>query len=84
VIFIGSCLDLQAVARSENFCRHLYFGLFERVSAQTGAPALELRRICLEHQKIVLTEMLEDPLEDLGLVRQTLDRIEDLDLQKAP
>jgi hypothetical protein len=83
VIFLGSCIDLQAVARSENFWTHLYFGLFERLAAQTGVPVLELRRICLEHQKVVLRQMLADPSEDSRLVRELLHRIEKLDMQKV-
>ena len=75
VIFIGSCLDLQAVARSKDFWNHVYVGMFEKLAAQSGTATAELRRVCLTHQVEVLQEMLTDPSEETQLVQELLNQV---------
>ena len=75
VIFWGSCLDLQTVARNTDFLTDIYFDLFHDISRLTGVPIDELRTVCLRHQFDVLNEMLTDPTEDYNLTKDLIDRI---------
>src|SRR5436190_2018867 len=52
-ICLGCCLDIQNVARIEDFATHPYHDLFEDVSLKTGKEVTELRQICLIHQESI-------------------------------
>ena len=72
-ICYGSCLDLQSIARDEEFETHPFVDIFYKLSQEIDAKVIELRKTCLTHQREVLQDMLNDPLENNSSVRQLLD-----------
>lgn len=63
-ICLGCCLDLQNIARSENFMAHPYRGLFDEVGLKTGKDVTELRQICLRHQEAIVRADIEKDLDE--------------------
>jgi len=63
-ICIGCCIDLQSVARVEDFATHPYRDLFDEVSLKTGKEVAELRQICLSHQEAITRANLEKELDE--------------------
>lgn len=74
-ISYGSCLDLQGLARSEEFYSDSFVDLFENIAEQRGISMGSARVICLRHQSDLLTEMLALPEEDSKEVRLELFRV---------
>lgn len=74
-ISLGSCLDLQDLARSEEFYSDPYLDMFETVASKEGSSVKNVRRACLRHQADILTEMVSESESDSKQVRQTLFRV---------
>lgn len=74
-ISLGSCLDLQDLARSEGFYSDPYLDMFEAIAACKEVPIENARRICLRHQADLLTDMISKADEDGDGVRRTLFRV---------
>lgn len=74
-ICYGSCLDLQDLARSEDFYTDQFISIFERLASKRKVTIRCLRIECLKHQKILLTNMLLNPNEPKSNVKSTLDRV---------
>lgn len=58
-ICVGSCLDHQNIANSQDFDGHPFRNDFDSLSERTGREVSELRLICLRHQESVLVAELE-------------------------
>lgn len=74
-ISLGSCLDLQDLARSEGFYSDAYLDMFEGIAERRQIAIGEARRMCLRHQADLLTEMISKADEDSEGVRRTLFRV---------
>ncbi|WP_107668559.1 hypothetical protein [Cyanothece sp. BG0011] len=59
-ICYGLCLDLQSIARDDEFDDHLYVEDFYKLAKKLNVDVLKLRKTCLNHQKKILIEMLND------------------------
>lgn len=64
MICVGSCIDHQAIARSEDFQHHPYRNDFDQLASKSGHAVLELRSICLRHQLEIIDEQLMASSED--------------------
>jgi hypothetical protein len=71
-ICYGACLDLQSAARDKDFDENPDVYLFSDLAKKLRVDIDSLRRECLEHQKLILEEMLNDPSEDPGSVGDLL------------
>jgi hypothetical protein len=60
MICLGSCIDHQKVARSDEFDSHYDRGLFETLHSNLRRPINELRSICMSHQIEVLDERIAE------------------------
>lgn len=77
-ISYGICLDLQGLARTENFQSDSFVTLFEDLSAKENISVDQLRRLCLSHQVEVLSRMTEDSSEDIEKVINLKNWVESL------
>lgn len=59
-ICYGLCLDLQSIARDDEFDDHPYVEDFYNLAKKLKVHVLKLRKNCLNHQKKILIEMLND------------------------
>lgn len=69
IICLGSCLDHQGAARSDNFEEHYDRKLFDDLSTKVQRSVSDLRRTCLEHQIEVLDDQLCHHSEDAAALR---------------
>lgn len=64
MICLGSCIEHQAVARSDDFERHFDRALFDELSSSAQRSVAELRQVCLVHQLEVIDERFCEHSED--------------------
>ena len=76
-ICYGSCLDLQSLARSEDFYEDSFLDLFKVVTKMEKHTLREARNLCLNHQLKLLEQMLENKDENTDLVNQTLKYVQE-------
>lgn len=74
-VSLGSCLDLQNLARSEGFYSDPYLDMFEAIAKRTGVPTGVVRSRCLQHQVDILTETISKPDQGGNEARLTLFRV---------
>ena len=75
----GSCLDIQGLARAEDFETDPFIGLFEELSRKTGKNVKELRKVCLKHQSQLLKIMMNNPNENKNALSDLLNWVEKLE-----
>ncbi len=64
VICLGSCIDHQAAARSEDFQSHPDRELFDELTRRSQVTAHKLRSLCMHHQIEVIDEQLQEDSVD--------------------
>jgi len=57
-VSLGSCLDLQDLARSEEFYSDPYLDMFEAIATRSSSSVEDARKTCLRHQAELLTKMV--------------------------
>lgn len=71
MVCLGSCLDLQAAARSSEFETHPDRATFRNLARERRKAETDLRLICLRHQADIVENQLrlrmEDPLDLITL-----------------
>ena len=62
-ICLGSCIDMQDIARSRGFESDIEKYVFDDLSIKSGKSVVHLRGACLRHQLEVIDEQLRlDPI----------------------
>ena len=69
MICLGSCIEYQKVARSEEFSTHFDKEHFEELSSRTRQSVSELRRTCMRHQLQIVGEQMSDQTSDRDRLR---------------
>ena len=75
MVCLGSCIDYQAVARSEVFLDHPDRDLYDELARRVGAKIEVLRSVCLRHQVSVIDERIRQgdiDAEGLKKIRESI------------